>query len=313
MINSYCDSRSAIASSFTLRPCPQRLQGVDLTASTDPSPTPLETPLTLPRLAVHLLEGHKPDIIHREGLLALGRQEVVGDVAQVGLGARGPQLAVVAQVVQLGGVVLEEAGELLGLEQLLAELARAGLADGDARHGPQRVVHAVPERVDLPHVERVVLDVLAQLRLRPPHPRQHLLVAPGRLDARRHVLPELVPRDREREAHARLPRPRRPPDPVLVALRGRGEVEVDDRADVLEIYAPGHAVLVVPGGFSFLLGRGIFLGLILAVRIGPIASFILVVFLAKNFGVVTGNYDIVDVPVEFFDNVYSRAYGELGV
>lgn len=305
-----------IASSFLLRSRPQRLQGIDLATAADLPAPAFEAP-ALAVLAVQLLEGDEPDVVGRERLLALRRQEVVRHVTQVGLGARGLQLAVVPEVVQLGGVVLEEAREFLGLEKLLAELAGPRLPDGYPRHGAQGVVHPVPERVHLLHVEGVVADLLAQLRLVLPDPGQHLLVVFGRLDARGDVLAELVLRDRKREAHSRLPGPGRTAYPVLVALRGLREVEVDDSADVLEVYAARNAVLIIPRGLSLLFRRRIRLRFAIAIRFRAFSllpvSWLVIVFVTEHFSVVASNNNIVYVPVELLDDVYPGAHRKLGI
>lgn len=91
--------------------------------------------------------------------------QILGHVLEVGLHGHGAEFAVVPQVPQVVRVLLEVPGQLLALQQLLADLARARVADAEAGDGAEGVGHAVAEGADLLHVEVVGVDFLASLGL----------------------------------------------------------------------------------------------------------------------------------------------------
>lgn len=86
------------------------------------------------------------------------------------------QLAIVTQLAQLIGVVLEVALELLALDQFLSDLASSCFLDSKSGHGTQGVGHTVTESVDLGHFEVVGLDLVTELALALDDLGEHALI-----------------------------------------------------------------------------------------------------------------------------------------
>lgn len=83
------------------------------------------------RPLLRLVQRHEPDLLRREGLLALLGKQIIGYVLQMRLCPCRPQLSVMPQVVQLCRVLLKMPLQLLALEKLLPQLPCPRLANCD--------------------------------------------------------------------------------------------------------------------------------------------------------------------------------------
>lgn len=228
----------------------ERLQGVKLAftfSSSVTSPCIAASLLpVLPLIRIRFPQGNKADVIRTHGLPTLRRHQIVWDVLEVGLMPdHGTMLAVVSQMSQVVGVLLEMFPQFLALDQFLLDFSRASLVHCRSRDRTQRVVHSIPERIDLRHVEMVRFHLVALLGLAGHDLLEHLFILPGRRDASGLVLAVKVLRDHERQSHACFAGSCCPPDTVSVGFGCPGQVEVDDACHVLKIDASGYTVILL--------------------------------------------------------------------
>ena len=145
---------------------------------------------------------------------------------QMRLHPRRPQLSVVPQVLQVLRVLFEMPLQLLALQQLLTQLARARFADGGRGHGAEGAVHAVTEGVHLSHVEVVRFHFVALFALVFADLGQDCFVVLRGWEGRRLVLVVELGRYDEGERHAALAGTCGAANSVRVGLGGCWEVEV---------------------------------------------------------------------------------------
>lgn len=139
------------------------LQRINLPPRLPPATIPIPG-LTNPIIA-RFSKPNEPNIVTRDPFLPLCRHQILWDMFKMWLNPRGAQLAIVTQLPQLIGILLEVALQLLALNQFLADFTRARFLDRKAGDGAQGIGHTVPEGVDLGHVKVVRFDLVAEFGL----------------------------------------------------------------------------------------------------------------------------------------------------
>jgi len=93
-------------------------------------PFPKVLGLLIPLL--RFFQWYEANLFRREALLPALRQQVLGDIPQMCLGADPcPNLSIVAEVCQLGGILLEMPLKFVAVEYLLSQLRCPRRADGN--------------------------------------------------------------------------------------------------------------------------------------------------------------------------------------